>query len=83
MDGTRLSPDMWVWGTERETGVTRRLAGVRESLEASAFWLAVVFPIFYVPPLTAGIETLEQSAAFGALVAFHLVLLTTGHTYER
>jgi hypothetical protein len=74
---------MWVGGTERETTAGERFEELYGSIEAGAFWAAVVFPAGYVPFLTGGIGTTERAVAFAALVAVHLLLLTVGHAHGR
>ena len=78
-----LVSTMWASGTERETSATGRFTGLYESLEAAAFWSAVLFPAGYLPFLTGGIGTTERALAFAGLVAVHLMLLTVGHAHRR
>lgn len=74
---------MEVLGDERAAGDSERVAGLWRSVEAAAFWAAILAPLGYVPFLTVGIDGAETAVAFGALVAFHLVALTVGHAYGR
>lgn len=74
---------MWVQGEERETSAAERFAELYGSIEAVAFWVAIVFPAGYVPFLVGGIGTAERAVAFSGLVAVHFLLLTIGHAYER
>ena len=68
---------------ERTASASAGVAGLRESIEAGAFWAAIVLPVGYVPFLTLGIDGAERAVAFGALVALHFVALTLGHSYGR
>ncbi|QLD87830.1 hypothetical protein HWV07_01765 [Natronomonas salina] len=74
---------MWLGRIEHEMDAGRRFEALYESMEAGAFWAAVVFPVGYVPFLTAGIGGTERALAFAGLVTAHLLLLTVGHAYER
>ena len=83
MGNNRLVTIMWVGGTERETSAVELFEGLYGSIEAAAFWGAVVFPAGYLPFLTGGIGSTERAVTFAALVLVHFLLLTVGHTYER
>lgn len=83
MGRNHLVTTMWVGGTERETSAVERFEGLYGSIEAAAFWGAVVFPVGYVPFLTVGIGSTERAVAFVVLVVAHLLLLSVGHAYER
>ena len=83
MGRNRQPTGMQVLGDERAANRSGRVAGLWRSVEAGAFWAAVVAPLGYVPFLTLGIEGAESAAAFGALLAFHLVALAVGHTHGR
>lgn len=83
MGAIHLVGTMWASGTERETGATGRFGELYESLEAAAFWAAVLFPAGYLPFLTGGVGTTERAFAFAGLVTVHLMLLTVGHAHRR
>jgi hypothetical protein len=68
---------------ERTPSGSGRVAELRRSVEAGAFWAAVVLPVGYVPFLTLGIEGADQAVAFAAFVTLHFVALTVGHAYGR
>lgn len=78
-----LVTTMQVGGTEHETSAAERFDELYGSIEAGAFWAAVVFPAGYVPFLTGGIGTTGRALAFAGLVATHLLLLAVGHAHRR
>lgn len=56
---------------------------LRGSIEATAFWAAIVLPLAYVPLLADGLGTTQEGGLFAAVLVFHLVALRLGHTYGR
>lgn len=74
---------MWAEGTERETSVVERFEELYGSIEAGAFWAAVVFPAGYLPFLVDGIGSTARALAFAGFVTVHLLLLTVGHAHRR
>jgi hypothetical protein len=60
-----------------------RLDGLRETVEATAFWTAILLPLAYVPVLYLGLTDPVTVLAFGALVAVHLSALSISHDYGR
>jgi hypothetical protein len=68
---------------ERTASGSERVTELRQSIEAGAFWAAVVLPVGYVPFLTMGIEGADQAVAFAAFVALHFAALAAGHAYGR
>lgn len=59
------------------------LAVLERSLEAGAFWGAVVLPVSYPLVLASGVGGAEPIQVFGTLLAAHFVLLAVGHTHGR
>jgi len=53
------------------------------SLQALAFWSAVVLPFLHVPLLTTGLTTPGERHAFLALLALNVVALYLGHPHGR
>lgn len=74
---------MWLGRTDREMNAERRFEELYGSIEAAAFWTAIVFPIGYVPFLAGGLGSTQRALAFAGFVVAHLLLLTVGHAYER
>jgi hypothetical protein len=62
--------------------VARLSTLVRTTVSTVAFWLAVVFPLTYLPLLGDGVVGGEL-LPFVALLAGHALLLTLGHDYAR
>lgn len=52
------------------------------SVRALAFWLAVVFPLAYLPLLRGGVGSGEL-LPFLAILAGNVLALTLGHDYAR
>jgi hypothetical protein len=52
------------------------------TVQCVAFWLAVVFPLAYLPLLGDGVAASEL-LPFTALLAGHVLALTIGHDYAR
>lgn len=69
-------------GVPETSPVARLSILVTTAVRAVAFWLAVVFPLTYVPLLGDGVGSGEL-LAFVALLAGHVLLLTLGHDYAR
>ena len=55
---------------------------VTVALRTVAFWLAIVFPLTYLPLLGGGVAG-NELLPFAALLAGHALLLTLGHDYAR
>ena len=55
---------------------------VRTAVSTVAFWLAVVFPLTYLPLLGDGVAGGEPLLVVG-LLAGHALLLTLGHDHAR
>lgn len=55
--------------------------GVVESVEALAFWGAVVLPFLYAPLLITGLRTPAEAAAFFGFVLVNVVLFAIGRDY--
>lgn len=60
-----------------------RLEGLKGTVEATAFWTAILLPLAYVPVLYLGLTDPVTVLAFGALVAVHLSALSISHDYGR
>ena len=73
---------MWVLVTE-QASAPPQVEELRESVEAGAFWAAIVFPVAYFPLLVAGFESVERTVALAALAVIHLLLLSAGHAHRR
>jgi hypothetical protein len=66
-----------------ETTLVARLSTLlTAAVRAVAFWLAVVFPLTYLPLLGDGV-TGSELVPFVALLAGHVLALTLGHDYAR
>lgn len=52
------------------------------SIEALAFWAAVVMPFLYVPLLLTGVDAPAERIAVAALVAVHVLVLIVGRRYN-
>lgn len=65
----------------------RRLVGQQsslpESLEAVAFWSAIVLPFLYLPLLLVGLETVSLQVVFAFLLLLNAVMILLGHQYGR
>lgn len=57
------------------------LEQLRSSLSPLLFWSAIVLPLFYIPLLALGVDTIARGAAFATLLVFHVVALWVGHSY--
>ncbi|WP_142857185.1 hypothetical protein [Salinigranum halophilum] len=53
-----------------------------KTVRALAFWLAVVFPVAYLPLLSGGVGPGEL-LPFIAVLAGNVLALTVGHDYAR
>jgi hypothetical protein len=62
--------------------VARLSALVRAAVRTVAFWLAVVFPLTYLPLLGDGVAGGDPLLVVG-LLAGHALLLTLGHDHAR
>lgn len=83
MGRNHLVTTMWVGGTEPETSAAEQIEELYGSIEAGAFWAAVVFPAGYLPFLVDGIGSSPRALAFAGLVATHFLLLTVGHAHRQ
>ncbi|MFB6142322.1 MAG: hypothetical protein ABEJ30_03145 [Halorientalis sp.] len=55
---------------------------VREWLEATAFWAAVVLPVVYLPLLATGLDE-RTMLLFVGLLALNCLALVFGHAHNR
>jgi len=70
--------------------IIRRLNSATESeelpvlrwLRALSFWCAVVLPLFYVPLLVAGLDSVTRSMVFLGLLVLNTVTLLFSHSYR-
>lgn len=53
------------------------------TLQAFAFWVAVVLPFLHVPLLTMGLTSAGERNAFLVLLALNALALYAGHPYGR
>lgn len=46
------------------------------------FWAAVLLPLFYLPLVLTGMETIPEAAAFLVLLVLNVAALVGGHRYN-
>jgi hypothetical protein len=70
------------WIAPADTASLSRLRySCRRSLEALAFWIAVLFPVIYLPLMIAAAIGVIHPLLVFAVVAAHAFALVVGHRY--
>lgn len=65
------------------TDVPGRVRAIGGSIEAAAFWVAVILPLAYLPVVILDVWRGWQPVVLGALLFVHLCALALGHRYRR
>jgi hypothetical protein len=55
---------------------------VLQWLRALSFWSAVILPLFYVPLLIAGLDSVTRSLLFFGLLVLNALTLIVSHSYR-
>lgn len=84
-DGRNGDPGLWVPApiVATTTGVPNSLRTVGGSLEAVAFWVAVLLPLAYPPVMILDVWQDWQAVLLGGLLLVHLCALALGHRHGR
>lgn len=61
------------------TGGATAPVSLVSSVQATAFWVAVVLPFLYLPLLVTGLEAGATTTAFVALLLANVLALLVGH----
>jgi hypothetical protein len=75
-----MSTRNWI-APDDTASLSRLYSSCRRSLERLAFWVAVLFPVFYLPLVVAAAVGVIHPLIVFNVIAVHVVALVIGHRH--